>query len=589
MVIEFNLVKNILKTLPIGYYLGRNIEVTLSTGEQSYFIPASDKIVIGYESIKRAFNFKTNNLYDYDLEEIIRGLLYHEISHVILTPSDLMSYVRNGYESILNIFEDERIETLLRSYYLNTNFKKNIIILNNYTEDSEPKNAEQAFYFVVRFHKGKKIFLNRVQDIISKYKFINAATTDYYIKNEYVKQIIDLYNAITRDFKQNPPKSNSQNQQSNNQNDNKSQNSNGNNSSNDEQNLDQQNSSNSSNDANNNSKSDNKSDDVNNEAKADSNKSDDSKLDSNSEENSSNSNEDSKNDDSSSNDDNSSNNGSSNDTTTTNSKAGDSSEETGNSAHKLTDQEVNDMIKELDVNIPDPDIKNLIRKAIEDTVDKYYDPQLTVKLKQMIENKCKQKNKNGAAISSYSGRFNVRAVATRDDYKWWAQQNRAGHIRMYSKVHFNLFIDNSGSFRNNDVAVNRFIQSLNTIKSSDFDFDVITINTHIEEWPSTTSKTFSSGGGTNLPREIEGVIKRHTQPRTNNYNIVLFDGDADPDRVGSSNAFKFFDTPNTIIVTDSENSRHIDNAGITKARVIITRNYCTQFINSVITLMEQTI
>ena len=244
------------------------------------------------------------------------------------------------------------------------------------------------------------------------------------------------------------------------------------------------------------------------------------------------------------------------------------------------------MIKDSVNAIADIDIHDLVKVAVEKVVNQYYDPKLTVRLQKLIESKCKQKNKNGAAINSYSGRFNVRAVASRDDYKWWAQQNRSGHIKMYSKVHFNLFIDNSGSFSNNDVQMNKFIQSLNRIKSKDFDFDVITINTHIVEWPN-TKLMFHSRGGTHLSKSINEVIKKHTQPRTNNYNIVCFDGDASPDTINSSNAFKFFDSSNTIIVTDSENARYVSN--MNQAKIIITKNYCREFIDAIINLMERTL
>ena len=493
MKIEFNLVQNIMDTLPIGYYLGRSIPIELKNKESSYYVPSEDKIVIGFKLIEEAFLKIADSKRDlYDIEEIVRGLVYHEISHVILTPESL-HHERIKYNDIINIFEDERIEYLLKSFYMNTNFKRNVVFLNKLDEIDNyiPTNAREAFYSVVRFHKGKPDFIRRVANIIKNYSTINAGTKNK-IKNHnlisyYVKDIIKLYNDIACDFEQ-----------------------------------------------------EKKSKNQNNDSDA-------------------------------------------NDFDMTNTKLS----EDDISKKDLTDAEIDDIIQDLNIGL-NIDVKSIVKKALNESVNQYYDPQLAAKLSQIINAKRKKTQTNGTAINSYSGRLNVRAVATRDDYKWWAQQNRAGHVKMYSKVHFNLFIDNSGSFQKNDQNMNKFIQSLNKIVNTDFDFDVITINTAIIEWPNTTGQIFSSIGGTRLETKIKEVIKRHTVPRANNYNIVLFDGDAHPDIVGSSNAFAFFNSPNSIIVTDEHNRKYIQNT-CNSARVIVTDDYCKKFIDAILTLMERTL
>lgn len=562
MKIEFNLVQNILNTLPIGYYLGRSIKVELKDENSSYFVPSEDRIVIGFKLIEKAFNnIPEEKKYEYDLEEIIRGLLYHEISHVILTPNSLLNYGYR-YNDIINIFEDERIECLLKSFYMNTNFRKNVVFLNRLDENADfnPTTPREAFYNVVRFHRGKRHFINRVAYIIKTYSKINSSSECYV--SRYANEIIDLYNDIVRDF---------ENDQKNNRN-NESQNSKSNDSSKDRSNSDNANDISESikdqnNDSNNDMTDDISSDNSDNDITSDNNNNSDNNTDSKSSDNE--------------------------EGTSSSKQAGDGDENpegditTGVITKTLTDEEVDDIIEDLDIIIP-IDVKSLVQNALDDSVNKYYDPQLTMRLTQIIEEKLKKQQTNGAAINSYSGRLNVRAVATRDDYKWWAQQNRAGHIKMYSKVHFNLFIDNSGSFSDNDLYMNKFIQSLNKIVDPDFDFDVVTINTQIREWSNTTSRLFKSGGGTHLESRIGEVIKKHTMPRTNNYNIVLFDGDASPDQYKTSNAFAFFDTPNSIIVTDSSNRKYID-AAVKQARVIITKDYCKEFIDAVLTLMERTI
>lgn len=622
--VNYNVVQNILNTLPIGYYLGRAITVTLSTGMDSYFNPAKDEIVIGYQAIEMAFNNLAKSTYkinEHSEEELIRGILYHEISHVILTPKDLKSY-DSRYADQINIFEDERIETIFKKYYMNTNFKKNVIIFNDYHKGDSPRNALEAFYFIVRFHVGPKNYVNRVAQIIRNYRSVNAATDSYW---RYCDAIIDLWKDVKDDwnnnqeqFQQQPQQNNQQSQDQNEQQSQSSQNSDSQdqneqqsqsqNSSSDENEENNENTQGSSSNSDDTEDSDDTQEDAN--ANSDDSQNDDSQDDADSEdsdnqsgngesedsnesdsddtedadsENAEDSDEKS-NDDASSISEKNSHKAGKEDADNTDSDESNETEEEPDDFESMTDEEIEELIDDLKVNIEEA-IKQLIDEALKETVNSYYDPQLGVKLQQIINMKLKEKNKNGSAINSYSGRFNVRAVGQRDDYKWWAQQNREGHIRQYSKVHFNLFIDNSGSFSDNDDNMNTFIQALNRICTKDFDFDVITINTRICEWKDTKSRTFQSGGGTRLPLQVGEVIKKHTQPRANNYNIVLFDGDADPERDRSGNAFKFFDTPNTIIVTDDDNEEYI--CGFNKMRKVVTGNYCEKFIDEVLKLLEK--
>ena len=157
MEITYNNLKNILKTLPIGYYIGRNIPVTMEEySNMSYYNPAKDEIVIGYKLILDAYN-KVEHMYKVEDEEsVIRGLLYHEVSHAMLTPDTKYLFsVRHNLQDIINIFEDERIETLLRKFYMNVNFKRNVVFLNNYDGTKKPENARDAFYQAVRFRNNK--------------------------------------------------------------------------------------------------------------------------------------------------------------------------------------------------------------------------------------------------------------------------------------------------------------------------------------------------------------------------------------------------------------------------------------------------
>ena len=569
MDISYNLIKNIFDTLPIGYYLGRRIKNVLSMDNIAYFDPFHDEIVVGAGLIHRALaNIDSEDVND--VESLVRGILYHEISHVLLTPKNLKS-IRSRYADQINIFEDERIETILKDFYLSVNFKKNAILINNF-KGEEPKNAMEAFYYTVRFRKGK--YANKVAEIIYKYRNINSASCSSYVCSSYVDEIINLYDLIAKDFATDPKEmfknenfnsSDSSDSSKSEKSDEKS-----------EKNEDEKKSSSSSksdkldeeNEDKDSEGSSSKSDEENeDETEGSSNKSDETEEDSEGKS------------------------GKPEESESSSSDTGSVEMTDTEKAAEEEAEEINDSLSK-SFEIPEEVIKSLIKEAISDIFNVYNDPQLLARLTNIINLKLKSNKKNGSAINSYSGKLDIRAVAKRDDYKWWAQQNRAGHVRQYSKVHFNLFIDNSGSFSGNDVKMNTFIQMLNKIKNPDFDFDVITINTRVEEWEN-TNREFDSYGGNCLEDSIATVIKKHTKNNTNNYNIVLFDGDAHSDdshRWGdhTQDPFRNFGLTNTIIVTDDSNRKYIEPS-VKNAKVIYTNNYCSQFIDEVCNLLERVI
>ena len=139
---NYGKITQIAEQLPIRLYAKRRIETDLSEGEtSSYYAPMDDKIVISFPQIAQGLAKIDEN--DPYMETAIRSMMYHEVSHALLTPADLQP------TDIINIFEDERIETVLSDYYYNTDCKKNVFYLNDY-DGSAPQNALDEFYQVVR-------------------------------------------------------------------------------------------------------------------------------------------------------------------------------------------------------------------------------------------------------------------------------------------------------------------------------------------------------------------------------------------------------------------------------------------------------
>lgn len=603
-----NLIENIFKTLPTGYYLGRPITIHFdAVSTTSYYDPAKDWINISGPMILEAL--KNLDVDEDTMEQLVRGVVYHELSHVILTPATLMSYASD--RDIMNIFEDERIETLCSGVYMNTDFRNTVKVINKYTGPTLPQDAKQAFYSAVRFHDCTPKILTKIMNIIKEYASMANTKEDYDLRwtmKQYNDDIMDLYKEIAKDFQdmmdmlsqmssdgdsegdgegQNTmsnTKSSSSNEKSDSNQQQTTSSSSSNDSSNEEEsegNEEQSNSSSSNDDS-----SEEKSNDQQSNAGSSNDEEESKDQQSGSSSNEENDSEEEKNseeqNDSLDQNAHGSDEGSSKDTSSKNNSSEDEKSEEEKEQEALKEK-VEGMIKDMSMT------KDEFVQASNKVINKYYDPKLESKLAEIISRKMKRQALNGAALQGYSGTLDVRSIGERDDYRWWVQRNRAGHIKQFSKLHLNLFVDNSGSFEDNDDRMNTFIRALNRIQDPDFSFDVITINTEVKEWTN-TDQIFKSSGCNSLSDNIAQVIQRHQKPGTSTYNIVVFDGDCHSDDYYRQDPepLRWFDTSNTILITDGHNEKYIDAAKFSQAKVkIITRNYCSIFIEEILELLDR--
>lgn len=188
-------VRDILNTLPIGYYANCRVPMTLEDeGESSYIDLIRREIVIGFKLIEKGMEKVTDETY---LESAIRAMLYHEVSHAILTPKCLK------VTDIVNIFEDERIETVLSNFFMNVDFKKNVKLINDWDSYcmTRPKDAKDAFYRAVRYRVGKKEWLDEVERLIKNHYNIDSSWDFVY---GYAWDINHLYEMIKKDFPTTP-------------------------------------------------------------------------------------------------------------------------------------------------------------------------------------------------------------------------------------------------------------------------------------------------------------------------------------------------------------------------------------------------
>lgn len=176
-------IEQLVNTLPIGLYCGRRVPCQLDYHHSaSAYSPDQDAILISAEQIQKGLSTAKEE----DFEKMVRTNFYHEVSHAILTPMDMSP------NDINNIFEDERIETLLKDYYYGVDFKGMKRHLTGYKDDYPITDGLSAFFALVRFRKGKKELVEEVDRIIKEYSKLSRNGDSY----PYEREIQDLYRKI---------------------------------------------------------------------------------------------------------------------------------------------------------------------------------------------------------------------------------------------------------------------------------------------------------------------------------------------------------------------------------------------------------
>lgn len=478
-------IEKILKTLPIGYYIKRNVEIALADARCSYYDIMNDKIAVSYPQLRKTFE---NINYCENIEDYVRCMLYHETSHALLTPKTLK------VSDIINIFEDERIETILRHYYKNVDFRSFVKLANNFDYEP-PKSAMDLFYQIVRYRIGPKHFLKKVDNLIKQFRDLRSSSTYTY---SYINQVQSFYDdvelyfnnhykqnnlqPIYRQLKQTAMNNNVVTNEENNENED------------DEDTTNLQTTS-------------------QNEDENDDNENDDTTV-----------------------------------------------QNTNNIEEDLDTAE-----EEYDEEFADETVGRIVNRYDSASVDRDM-----VQILSMYKTTSKQ---NGSAINAYSGKFDPRSVI-RTDYKYFVQQNRLGHVKAYSKMHLNLFIDCSGSFRHNDDTVNMILKALTKLEKQNpnFEFDLIACSYGQKLLPKNERVQFSEGG-TGVTDDIFDLFKKQQHPNVNNINIVLYDGDMFDgffrQRYEKQKNIKAFDTANTTMIVDSSNQCYIKNNHLTRCKAII--------------------
>jgi hypothetical protein len=532
--------EDVLKTLPVGYYLGHPVATRLDPkGDATYIELDCERITVSFSNIVNACKNAPDS---YDLETVIRSLFYHEISHAIMTPSKIMdflsnlifrdnilrkftvkvpgssrknaklipnqfaippenlAYIMSHLRDLVNIFEDERIETILCSYYMNVDFRRLVVLLNGDPKAIYDRDPMGRFFAIVRYRHGDPALVDKVQQLIKTYRGLYN-DSDSYVCGNYVCNIVWLMHQVmqTMPMQSAQDKTPEQSAQSKNQ----------------------------------------------------------------------------------------SNNPQESDSDTTQQTPGQSAQD---EQQPLSDEEIEQIVKMSEQFKQDFEgvsntliIKSLFQKrstnpkatAVEAKVNKILMTALN-----------KQKNLSGGS-HGYAGRIDPRAVTNRD-YRWFAKKNQGSAVKRFNKVRFNLFVDSSGSFCSSQAAVNALICALKKIESNNRDFSV---------------RVAHCGAGTQLTQPDDPYVECVNNsfldadtkskydsiqtPNATNVNIVVFDGRMKGKDGSTDEAYGAFNHPNCVIVSNGDNEEFINDYAPQARSIIVEDDYEKVFTDIVLSQVEK--
>ena len=204
-------IQHIVDSVPISYYCGQRISLYLDSDIQaSNYNFFTQAIQIALRQIIIALN----NIDDTDnesVEEIIRSLVYHEVSHAMLSPAELFEkdYVMRRvkrilplkiFHSLINIAEDERIETTMQNFFYGINFKRLVALMNTKFKIDNPV-AE--FYGIVRLGIGAEEDIAYFKKALDKYTYLNSTDFSQSAQEDFVERILILFGRILKRWPEN--------------------------------------------------------------------------------------------------------------------------------------------------------------------------------------------------------------------------------------------------------------------------------------------------------------------------------------------------------------------------------------------------
>lgn len=532
MNISFGRCEEILKTLPIGFYLGHKVTVVLDPKSSDTYINMNDeKITISYKCI---VNMCANAKDTCNTEEIIRGLLYHEISHALLSqnPNNIKDvklpkrknmtpekkrFLSDNWKIFYNIFEDERIETILAKYYYGVNFKRNLVLLNNLDPKKELATTTdpiKKFYIAVRYRCAPKTILNKISVIIHKFYTITSEFLYNSVTNAelYLAEILNLaYNFLD-------------------------------------------------------------------------------KLDNKSQQNSQQQNESSDPDDTQ-------------DADTTENESQENDTKSANIIPESTDVDdasLEKIANEISQHSQEPGIlsSNKIKQIFRAASLNYDADAMSARIEKVIRIATSKHNAQSSGSAAYAGRIDPR-LCRNDDYKWWLKKTDTGSNKRFTKIHFNLFCDNSGSFISSMNKMNGLILALRKLEEKNKDFSVTFVHCgYGVKLADPDNPYLDCNNGSILSKNTPELYNSIQKANATNVNLVVFDGSMSGNdnlqnqpkssiMIEAEAAFKAFNHRNCIVISDEDNLPYFEQYAPNARCTFLKKDYAEKFIEAIMSQLER--
>lgn len=505
-------IENILKTLPVGYYIGRNVPLKLTNENGSYYVPMDDEAYISYPMLNNVMTKIESKLNDENIERLTRTLTYHEISHAFITPKSL------SMNNIVNVFEDERIESMCRNYYKGVDFKELLMLVNDWDGKTEPAHDTpfSVWYSLVRYHLGKPRFLIKVAALLKKYRKLHRFS-NYWSYYNYKDEIMALYREVEEDFLKDELEKQRKAEEE--------------------------------------AKAADEEEQQNDNRGMSMNAADDNAAEESDEMNETEFN--------------------------TVGQSEVSPEELREKQleeqlNEMSDEELQELFENI-TRAADKEVKKLFENS-----QVYVNPGVQERLANIILANKKVTKSNASAINAYSGVFDPRSVIRDDYKWFVQQNRQGNVKQFSKiKLNLFIDNSGSFCSNETIVNQLLFALKKLEQQEPNFTFDLITMNTKFV-LKKKNERELHCDGGNDIPAYAEGIIKKVQDRQSMNYNIVLFDGDAlsDSTEGRSGKQFKRFNIPNTVMILEDSNREYAETycKGIKR---IYTRRYAAELIDQV--------
>lgn len=505
-------IENILKTLPVGYYIGRNVPLKLTNENGSYYVPMDDEAYISYPMLNNVMTKIESKLNDENIERLTRTLTYHEISHAFITPKSL------SMNNIVNVFEDERIESMCRNYYKGVDFKELLMLVNDWDGKTEPAHDTpfSVWYSLVRYHLGKPRFLIKVAALLKKYRKLHRFS-NYWSSCIYKDEIMALYREVEEDFLKDELEKQRKAEEE--------------------------------------ARAADEEEQQNDNRGMSMNAGDDNAAEESDEMNETEFN--------------------------TVGQSEVSPEELREKQleeqlNEMSDEELQELFENI-TRAADEEVKKLFENS-----QVYVNPGVQERLANIILANKKVTKSNASAINAYSGVFDPRSVIRDDYKWFVQQNRQGNVKQFSKiKLNLFIDNSGSFCSNETIVNQLLFALKKLEQQEPNFTFDLITMNTKFV-LKKKNERELHCDGGNDIPAYAEGIIKKVQDRQSMNYNIVLFDGDAlsDPTEGRSGKQFERFNMPNTVMILEDSNRKYAETycKGIKR---IYTRRYAAELIDQV--------